>query len=113
MARDHFFEYPEISHRWGFQGIRKEKTSCESIFIDIPEAPPIAYFKILVPSSQSSREYFIADYFQEEGDEADYTYDFGRNDWNHAIIVESINLEFCAKIHLKPIESFSGADLKM
>ena len=54
MERDHFFQSPEISYRWGFQGIRKEKTSCEIIFIDIPEASPIAYFKILVPSSQNS-----------------------------------------------------------
>ena len=57
MERDHFFQSHEFSHRWGFQGIRKEKTSCESLFIDIQEAPPIAYFKILVPSSQAHPRY--------------------------------------------------------
>ena len=35
-------------------------------------------------------EYFIADYFQKEGDEATYIYDFG-DDWRHKIILESIN----------------------
>ena len=54
MERDHFFQSPEISHRCGSQGIRKEKTLVESIFIGIPEAPPIAYSKILFPSSQNS-----------------------------------------------------------
>ena len=28
MERDYFFQSPEISHRCGFQGIRKENTSC-------------------------------------------------------------------------------------
>ena len=28
MERDYFFQYPEISHKCGFQGIRKETTFC-------------------------------------------------------------------------------------
>ena len=54
MERDHFFEYPEISRRCGFQGISKENALLESIFLDLSEAPPIAYFKILFPYSQRS-----------------------------------------------------------
>ena len=38
MERDSFFQYPKMGHSCGFQGIRKEKTSCESIFIDLSEA---------------------------------------------------------------------------
>ena len=39
---------------------------------------------------RASWNYFIADYFEEYGEEVNYIYDYG-DDWNHKIILESIN----------------------